>query len=325
MIYVKGGLEVRREEMKMWNEYLTKFSTKIEGKLLEDLKTEINSKNDIVKNHYRKLMNQAKIQLNNLKNTLMDIFMYSIFDKYNWKLRAKGETPTKEFRRFKGTIMRFEDYLDEDLIYYAIKDECIEMGNINRMEIERIIKSSSYLAQGLRNLKNFELTTLANELKRHMIYNVSKDLPDKLYRIKSQHYGTLLMTRSEDHSTAIEHIKTSILCLPIGEQHVLNMFLYLSMIVLNLWEIKSRSNIYAPLDHGVSEVILSLGLTDKRIETLEYESLGFKVYKTISEVLFPEEPSKMMVTRAIAERWCYQREIKICDECWLNKVCPKEY
>lgn len=316
---------MRREERRIWDKYLTKFSAKIEGGLLENLKEEINRRNEIVKAHYRRLMENLGITKSDIRLMLMDTFTYSMFDKYNWRLRSKGETPSKEYKRFKGVILRFEDYLDEDLLYYAIRDECNELSNINKVDIERMIKSMSYLAKGIANVKSFELINVARVLREHLMFNVSKDLPEKIYKVKAYYYGLHTMMKVEDNLMAVESLKTSILCLPIGEQQIANMYLYLLLIILEAWNIGGKTNIYAPLDHGVSEVLLSLGLTDKRIEDMEFENTGYKAYKLISEILFPEEPSKMMVARAIAERWCYQKKIKICDECWLNNLCPKEY
>lgn len=316
---------MRKEEKRVWDSYLTKFSAKMEGGLLNNLKEEMSIKSRIVEKHYMKLMENIGIRGGDIKCTLIDTFAYSIFDKYNWKLRDKGESPSKEYRRFKKTINKIEDYFDEDLLYYAIKDECNELSNINRAEIERIITSMSQFANAIKNIKNIELINFANELKNYIIFNTSKDLPEKIYRVKSQYYGTLLMMNIKDNTTAIEALKTSILCLPIGEQQIANMYTYLLIVILNTWNISGRSIVYAPLDHGVAEVLLSLGLTDKKLENMEYESNGYKAYKIICDTLFPEEPSKMMVARAVAERWCYQRKIKICDECWLNKLCPKEY
>ncbi|MEM0211097.1 MAG: hypothetical protein QXM35_00320 [Candidatus Methanomethylicia archaeon] len=316
---------MKKEEKRIWDKYLTKFSAKIEGGLLKDLRNEMDKRSEIVKTHYKRLLDNLNITTEDTRNMLMDIFVYSVFDKYNWKLRSKGETPSKEYKRFKSVVTKFDYYLDEDLLYYAIKDECNELSNINKTDVERIIKSMSYLAQGLANIENFEFINFAESLRRHIMFNVSKDLPEKIYKIKSYYYGLLTMTKIKDNLTAIDSLKTSILCLPIGEQQIINMYLYLLLIVLNVWNVSGKTYVYSPLDNGVSEVLLSLGLTDKRIEDMEYENTGYKAYKIISEMLFPEEPSKMMVTRAVAERWCYQKKIKICDECWFNNVCPKEY
>jgi hypothetical protein len=325
MIYVGEVPKMRKEEKKIWDSYLTKFSAKMEGGLLKNLREEVNIRSDIVEKHYMKLMEAIGVKGEDIRCTLMNTFAYSVFDKYNWKLRDKGESPAKEYRRFKKTITRIEDYLDEDLLYYAIKDECNELSNLNRAEIERIITSMSQLANSIKDIKNIELINFANELKNYITFNTSKYIPEKIYRVKSQYYGALLMMNVKDNATAIEALKTIILCLPIGEQQIANMYTYLLTVILSIWNIAGRSNIYAPLDHGVAEVLLSLGLTDKRIENMEYESSGYKAYKIICDTLFPEDPSKMMVARAVAERWCYQRKIKICDECWLNKLCPKEY
>lgn len=316
---------MKREEKMIWDKYLTKFSAKIEGGLLENLRNEINNRSKIVKAHYRKILENLGIGKDNLKGSSMDVFTLSIFDKYNWKLRSKGESSVKEYKRFKKTVMKFEDYLDEDLLYYAIKDECHELSNISKSEIEKIIKSMSYLAQGLNSIKDLEFISFANSIRKHLMFNISKEIPDKIYKVKSHYYGMLTMIKVEDNTSALETLKTSIQCLPIGEQYVTNMYLYLMFIILEAWNIDFKTQVYAPLDYGISEVLLSLGLTDKRIEDMEYENSGYKAYKVINELLFPEEPSKIMVARAVAERWCYQRKIKVCNECWFNNTCPKEY
>ncbi|RLE50793.1 MAG: hypothetical protein DRJ21_01430, partial [Candidatus Methanomethylicota archaeon] len=122
-----------------------------------------------------------------------------------------------------------------------------------------------------------------------------------------------------------EAIRLSISCLPKGGQYVANLFLYLATKVLKLWRVDVKSLLHSPLDNGISEVCLSLGLTDKRLENFNYLSLHYEVFQRISEILFPSDPSKMFTLRAIAERWCYNKDWKLCEQCWLTKICPREY
>ena len=162
-------------------------------------------------------------------------------------------------------------------------------------------------------------------MRKYIMFTLSKEIPERIFQQKTGYFGLLTSNKIENEETAATAIRLSILCLPIGEQQISSMFLYLTTKVKGLWKLQNNSFLYAPFDPGMAEVALSLGLTDKKLENTNYESVQYKVFKRISETLFPEEPLKMIVLRRVAERWCHDKKWKICSRCWLNKVCPKEY
>jgi len=311
-------------ERKIWNEYLTKFTARLEGGYLENLKEVIRRKERIVIKHYTMRLKKAGI-IKISKKALMDTFTYSIFDLYYWKLRKKGTTPAEELKRFKKTINTLDKYLDEDLIYYTLKDECKHIGKLTRKNIEKIISTLRYMAESIERVHKRSLIEFSKILRNHVMFNVSKELPESIFSRKARYFGLLTSNIVDDKSSALEAIRLSIACLPEGHPYTADLFLYLTSKILRIWNGTIKSQIHAPIDSGISEVILSLGLTDKKLENLIYLSLHYEVFQTISQTLFPEDPSKMIVLRAVAERWCYDRDWKLCKNCWLNENCPKEY
>ncbi|RLE53643.1 MAG: hypothetical protein DRJ26_03110 [Candidatus Methanomethylicota archaeon] len=312
-------------ERRMWSNYLTKFTARLEGGRLEKLKEIIDSKNRIVAKHFYLRISRAGVSRRNFREIIMDVFAYSTFDTYYWKLKSKGTTPTMEFRRFKRAIKSLNDYMDEDLMYYALMDECKNMSKLRRSEIEKIIATLKYAAEAFTRIRERSLLEVAEKLRLNTMFNVSRSLPDTIYQRKARFFGLLVSTPVEDVVTAIEAIRLSIACLPKGGQHAANIFLYITSKVINLWKLQISSQLQPPLDSGTSEVCLSLGLTDKKLENTEYLSLHYEVFQKIAETLFPEDPVKMIVLRAVAERWCYGKDWKLCEQCWFSKVCPREY
>jgi len=311
-------------ERKIWNEYLTKFTARLEGGYLENLKKDMREKERIVIKHHYKRLEKAGINRKSRK-TLMDTFTYSIFDLYYWKLRKKGATPAEELKRFRKTINTLDKYLDEDLIYYTLKDECKYIGKLTRRNIEKIITTLRYMAEAIERVRKRSLIEFAKKLRNHVMFNVSRELPEPIFLRKARYFGLLTSNIIENKTSALEAIRLSISCLPEGHPYIADIFLYLTSKVLKIWNGIIKSQLNAPIDTGVSEVSLSLGLTDKKLENLTYLSLHYQVFQTISRTLFPEDPSKMIVLRAVAERWCYDKEWKLCKNCWLNENCPKEY
>lgn len=311
-------------ERKIWNEYLTKFTARLDGGHLEKLKEFIRKKEKaVMKHHYMRL---KKAEINKIsRKALMDTFTYSIFDLYYWKLRKKGTTPTEELKKFKETINTLDKYLDEDLIYYTLKDECKYIGKLTRRNIEKIISTLRYVAESIERVNKRSLIEFSKVLRNHVMFNISKELPDPMFSRKARYYGLLTSNIIDNKSSALEGIRLSIACLPKGHPYIADLFLYLTSKLLGVWNGTIKSQLHPPIDVGVSEVCLSLGLTDKKLENLQYLSLHYEVFQTISQALFPEDPSKMIVLRTVAERWCYDKDWKLCKNCWLNETCPKEY
>ncbi|MCD6155097.1 MAG: hypothetical protein J7J22_04960 [Candidatus Verstraetearchaeota archaeon] len=314
-----------RRERRIWDKYLKKFTSRLEGRLLEPLKKIIIEKEaETISQIFGKL-ETAGIIGEDFRKMLVDIMAYTIFDRFYWKLRSLDEDPVAEFKRFKSTITNIDDYLDGDLIYYALKDECKDMGKINRVTIERIISTLNYTAEIVKRIRRPTLIEVAKNFRSYVMFNVSKDMPEKLYVRKAGYFGLLTSTLIRDVESALESLRLSIIALPFGEQQVANNYLYILGKILKIWNIKVESNLKPALEPGIAEVLLSLGLTDKKLENMDYTSAQYLAYLRIAETLFPEDPTKIMVLRRVAEEWCYAGEWKRCGECWLNSSCPKEY
>ncbi len=259
------------------------------------------------------------------KDKIINIFAYCIFDTYYWKLRAKKTTPTNELKRFRKAVKLLNDYLDEDLMYYSLKDECKYLGRLSRDEVEKILMTLRFLAEAISRVKHKAFIHIASKLREYVMFMASKELPDSLFKRKAHYFGLLVSNRVNDIDSAIEAIRLSISCLPKGGQYVANLFLYITFKIIKIWKLNVKSMLHLPLDCGISEVFLSLGLVDRRLENLEYLSTHYLVAQKISEIMFPHDPSRTFTLRAVAERWCYGREWKLCEQCWLCNYCPREY